>query len=48
MVKRYLLLFGLLLSTFTPLQMVKAESVSKEETGMSHQRILLETLCFQL
>jgi len=31
MVKRYLLLFGLLLSVFTPLQVIKAESVSKVE-----------------
>ena len=31
MVKRYLILFGFLLFSFTPLQTVKAETVSKAE-----------------
>jgi hypothetical protein len=44
MVKRYLILVGLLLFAFTPLQVVKAESVSNEEDYVTTEDIVLDII----
>lgn len=44
MVKRYLILVGLLLVVFTPLQAVKADSVSNEENYVTTEDIVLDII----